>query len=131
MTALVLDTGALVALERDDRRTWARLAVALREGASVQVPAGAVAQAWRDGRRQLRLVRALQHCHEVPLDGPRSRAAGLLCGSSGTADVIDASVAVLAATLARSGSTAVLTSDPSDIGTLLAHLDSTARVTPT
>ena len=96
MTALVLDAGALIALDRNDRGAWAMLRVAADDASTVQVPAGVIAQAWRDGRRQALLARALSHCDEVPLDGVVARAAGLLCGRSGTTDVIDASVALAA-----------------------------------
>ena len=64
-----LDAGALIALDRNDRSVWAMLRVAADAGDTVHVPAGVIAQAWRDGRRQVLLVRALRHCHEVPLDG--------------------------------------------------------------
>ncbi len=128
MTALVLDAGALIALDRNDRGAWAMLRVAADDASTVQVPAGVIAQAWRDGRRQALLARALSHCDEVPLDGVVARAAGLLCGRSGTTDVIDASVALAAAGVARHGDVAIITSDPDDIRRLLSVLDVAARV---
>ena len=122
MTApLVLDTGALIALDRNDRQMWAVLCVAADERRLIQVPTGAIAQAWRDGSRQALLSRALRHCDEIALDGVLARAAGLLCGRAGTVDVVDASVALTASTLARSSDAVVFTSDPSDI----AHLADT------
>ena len=130
MTALVFDTGALVALERNDRNAWAKLMLAITDNAVVQVPAGVIAQAWRDGTRQARLARALKHCDEVPLDGVSARASGMLCAATGTSDVIDASVAVAAATLARHQPTTVLTSDAGDLRLLIGQLGSTARVSP-
>ena len=104
------------------------LRVAADDASTVQVPAGAIAQAWRDGRRQALLSRALAHCNAVPLDGAVARAAGLLCGRAGTADVIDASVALTAAGVARYEAVAVATSDPADIRRLLSALDVAARV---
>lgn len=80
MTAIVLDTGALMALEHDDRRVWELLREAADTEEIVQVPAGVIAQAWRDGSRQVLLVRALAHCDEVPLDGVDARNSGELCG---------------------------------------------------
>ena len=100
------------------------LRVATDEDKLVYVPAGVIAQAWRDGSRQALLSRALRHCDEVPLDGVLARAAGLLCGQAGTADVIDASVVLTASTVARSEDTLVFTSDPNDI----AHLADTLGV---
>jgi hypothetical protein len=117
--ALLLDAGALIALDRNDRRAWALLRVAVEMGSVVAVPAVAVGKAWRDGARQVLLTRALRHCDEVPLDGRSARAAGLLCGRTGTSDVIDASVAVAAAAFARVTDLTILTSDPDDIGKLV------------
>lgn len=130
MTALVLDTSALLALERNDRNTWALLGVSERSGGHIHVPTGVIAHAWRDGRRQTQLARALRHCHEVPLDGPNARATGLLCGATGTSDIVDASVAIAAATLARHQPTTVLTSDADDLRLLLGELGSAARIEP-
>ena len=87
MTTLVLDAGALIALDRNDRTVWAMLRVAAVDATEVSVPAGAIAQAWRDGARQALLARALKHCDEVPLDGALARASGVLCGHADTADV--------------------------------------------
>jgi hypothetical protein len=128
VTTLVLDAGALIALDRNDRGVWAMLRVAADDASMVELPAGVIAQAWRDGRRQALLSRALVHCDEVPLDGVVARAAGLLCGRAGTADVIDASVAVTAAGVARHDEVAIVTSDPDDIRRLLSVLDVAARV---
>lgn len=129
MTALVLDAGALIALDRNDRTAWAMLRIAADDAYTLQVPAGVIAQAWRDGRRQALLARALAHCNEVPLDGPLARAAGLLCGQASTTDVIDATVALAAAGIARHDhDIAVVTSDPSDIRHLMAVLNTTARI---
>jgi hypothetical protein len=128
VTALVLDAGALIALDRNERAVWAMLRVAADDASTVLVPAGAIAQAWRDGRRQALLSRALAHCDEVPLDGVVARAAGLLCGRARTADVIDASVALTAAGVARHEDVAIVTSDPDDMRRLLSLLDAAARI---
>jgi hypothetical protein len=128
MTALVLDTGALIALDRNDRTVWAMLRNAVDESAQVSVAAGVIAQAWSDGARQALLARALAHCDEVPLEGSLARATGLLCGRAGTADIVDASVALIAAARSRTGPTALVTSDPTDLQHLLQTLDATARL---
>lgn len=122
MTALVLDTGALIALDRNDRTVWAMLRNAADDSAQVSVPAGVIAQAWRDGSRQALLARALAHCDEVPLEGALARATGLLCGRANTADIVDASVALIAASRSQTGPTALVTSDPTDIRHLLQTL---------
>jgi hypothetical protein len=128
MTTLVLDTGALIALDRNDRTAWAMLRNAADESAQVSVVAGVIAQAWRDGARQALLARALAHCDEVPLEGALARATGLLCGRAGTADIVDASVALIAAARSRTGPTALVTSDPTDLQHLLQTLDTTVRL---
>ena len=128
MSSLVLDAGALIALDRHDREVWAMLRMATDDARLVQVPAGAIAQAWRHGRRQVLSTRALRHCDEVALDGAIARAAGLLCGNSKTADIVDASVAIAAAGLARRGTVSVLTSDAGEINHLVATLRVTANV---
>lgn len=122
MTALVLDTGALIALDRNDRDVWAMLWVAAQDSSIVHVPAGPIGQAWRDGARQALLARALRHCEEIALDGPAARASGMLCGATDTSDVIDASVAIAAAVLAQTEAVVILTSDPDDLARLAAEL---------
>ncbi len=124
----MLDAGALIALDRNNRGIWAMLRVASDDGEVIHVPAGAIAQAWRDGRRQVLLTRALRHCDELALDGAIARAAGLLCGQSKTTDIVDASVVLAVAGLARRGSVSVLTSDSGDIEHLVATLQITANV---
>lgn len=128
MTALVLDTGALIALDRNDRTAWAILRNAADDSAQVSVPAGVVAQAWRGGSRQALLSRALTHCDEVPLEGSLARATGLLCGRAGTADIVDASVALVAAARSQTGPTALITSDPTDLRQLLHTLNASVRL---
>jgi hypothetical protein len=128
MTALVLDAGALIALDRNDRTVWAMLRNAADDSAEVSVPAGVIAQAWRDGRRQALLARALAHCDEVPLDGPLARAAGTLCGQAGTADIVDASVALVAAARSLGGPAALVTSDPTDLQHLIQTLGTSVRL---
>jgi hypothetical protein len=113
MNGLTLDAGALIAFEKNDRKLVTLLARALELGHALVVPAGALGQVWRDGRRQVRLARLLAS-NEVevePLDDQRARAAGQLCGVMHTSDVIDASVVLCA----RKRSHRIVTSDPADI----------------
>jgi hypothetical protein len=119
---LTLDAGALVAYERDDRSVRERIYTSLRNGGRVIVPAGVLAQVWRDRRRQVLLVRLLREdgVEVVDLDEDAAKASGELCGRTDTSDVIDASVVVCARE--QRGAT-VLTSDPSDIRNLDPTLD--------
>jgi predicted nucleic acid-binding protein len=121
MVGATLDTGALIAIERGDRRLQALLDEAATAGAELAVPAGVVGQAWRGSSRQVRLARflALATVTIVPLDNLQARAAGALCGRAGTVDVIDASVVICA----RARDHGVVTGDRDD----LAALDPTLR----
>ncbi len=98
MSGLTLDTGALIAFERNDRQVVALIAQAIHHDLQVAVPAGVVAQVWRDGRRQVRLARLLgADLIEIEaLDDRRARRAGQLCGVRQTADIVDASVVLCA-----------------------------------
>lgn len=110
---LTLDTGALIAFERGDAKMRQLLREALQAEARVIVPAGVVAQVWRDGRRQveLGLVLRASNVQVDALTAVLAMAVGELCARRRTSDVIDASV-VLAA---RRFGTTVVTSDPDDI----------------
>jgi hypothetical protein len=110
----VYDAGALIAFDNDDRRMWARHKLALDEGTDIHVPAVVVGQAWRDGSRQVQLTRALAGCRADPVGLDVSKAAGVLCGRSATANVVDATVVVMAAVLRA----IIWTSDPRDIRAL-------------
>ena len=115
---IVLDAGALVALDRDDRTMWSDVKAAALAGVDVTVPAAVVAQVWRGSARQARLSRALAGCEVASFDDV-ARAAGVLCGQAGTSDVVDASVAVVAAS---SGADRLYTSDPAHLRHLLQTL---------
>ena len=110
---IVLDAGALIALDRGDRRMIALLHRALAQGRAFRVPAGVVGQAWRDGRVQATLARFLrsEEVEIVPLDEHLARSCGELCGALNAADVIDASVVILA----RERRDLIVTSDPKDL----------------
>jgi predicted nucleic acid-binding protein len=114
LKGLTLDTGALIALERGDERVRALLQRAGADpGTTVQIPAGVLAQVFRDPRRQTRLMRLLKHAHTnvVPFDDATARVVGLMLGLRRGSDVIDASV-VMCARRHRQG---VVTSDPDDL----------------
>ncbi len=56
---LVLDAGALLGIDRDDRRIAGLLELGRRVAADLVTRAPVVGQAWRDGPRQPRSARAL------------------------------------------------------------------------
>jgi hypothetical protein len=93
---LVLDSGALIALERNERPMWVRLKAAEIAGEPPVTHGGVLGQAWRGGPRQARLARVLQGLEVHPLDRALGRSAGELLGKAGASDVIDAAVVLLA-----------------------------------
>jgi predicted nucleic acid-binding protein len=110
---VVLDTGALIAFERNDCRVRTLIELAIAHRAALHVPAGVIVQTWRDGRKQARIARLLGSgsVAVTPLDDDEARAVGALCRTTGASDVVDASVALLA----RRHTARVVTSDPGDI----------------
>lgn len=110
---LTLDAGALIAIERGDRRMIALIKMMGAKGACFRVPAGVVAQVWRNPERQVLLSRflRLRNVSVRSLDDNLARACGVLCAAARTRDVIDASVVITA----REHGDAVVTSDPDDI----------------
>lgn len=126
MSALVLDTGAFVAAERDDRALVARLRAAQRHGVELRSTAIVVAQVWRDAQgRQALLARLLRAVDVRPVDDKAGRAAGELIGRAGTSDPLDATLVLVA----HSGDR-ILTSDPQDIQRLVAAAGRSAAVIP-
>jgi hypothetical protein len=108
---LVLDAGALVAVERDDRLTMALLK---QELVALRVPrthGGVVGQVWRRGvGRQARLARLMPAIEIIGLDAALGRRAGVLLGRARRTDVIDAALVLLA-----EDGDVLLTSDPDDL----------------
>ncbi len=117
---VVLDAGALIAFERADRLMLRLVELAVEHDRVLHVPAGVVAQVWRDGGRQVRLARLIgsSSLEVTPLDLPEAQATGALCGLTDTADIVDSSVALLARRLRAT----VVTSDPQDTRRLGATL---------
>ena len=113
MSETVLDTGALIALERGNRAVGILTDDATRRTETLTVPAGCIAQTWRDPRRQARLATFLKrpNVDVVAMDAEQARHVGLLLAATGTSDITDGHVAVCAL---RLGAT-VVTSDPEDI----------------
>ena len=115
---LVLDAGALIALDRGDRPMWRRFKDAALSGAEPITHGGIVGQAWRGrGPKQALLSRALKAVLVRPLDAALGRAAGELLARSRTTDVVDAALVSLA-----SDGDVIVTSDPRDITRLVSAI---------
>lgn len=107
---LVLDAGALIAIDRDDRRVAGLIELGRRAAAGLVTTAPVVGQAWRDGARQARLARALMMIDVRPVALGDAKDAGDLLRRVDRSDVVDALVALLALPGDQ-----LLTSDPSDL----------------
>jgi hypothetical protein len=115
---LVLDSGALIALEKNDRAMWRRLKSSLVTGEAPVSHGGVIAQAWRGGGpRQALLAKALAAIDVRALDERLGLAAGELLARAGASDVIDAAVVLLA----YDGDD-IVTSDTEDLQPLAAQL---------
>ena len=113
MAGITLDSGGLIALDRDDRCVLVLLARAKETGARVTVPATALAQAIRQPQRQARLARLVRQptTDVVALDRVDGTNVGRLLSASATADIVDAHVVISA----RRAGQQVVTSDPDDL----------------
>jgi hypothetical protein len=110
----VLDAGALICLDGGGREMLVRLRLLQQEHIPVHTSAGAVAQVWRSGQRQVNLARVLPGLDVAPIDQRVAQAIGELLGASKTKDLLDAHVAMLAEPGCR-----VFTSDDADVKALL------------
>lgn len=123
---LVLDAGALLALEKNDRAMWRRLKSARLAGFPPVSHGGVVGQAWRGGGpRQALLATALAGIDIRPLDGDLGRRVGGLLARVGSSDVIDAALVLLA-----EDGDEIVTSDPGDLAALAARADLHVDVIP-
>jgi hypothetical protein len=114
---LVLDAGALQALERRPIRLLVDLQRAHALGLPIRIPAGSLAQSWRGGPRSAALARLLkQPCSVVQVDDRSARQigefiAGVHRPGRSKPDVVDAHVALVT----RTTRSLVWTSDPDDM----------------
>lgn len=113
---LVLDAGALIGIERRDRRVAGLMELGRRAGASLSTVAPVVGQVWRGSARQVDLARSLRLVGTKPTSLDDAKRAGELLAQSDGSDVIDA----LLAGIVMPGDQ-VLTSEPGDIRALLAE----------
>ena len=113
MTGVTFDAGALIALDKNDRRIIALLTRAAEIGARVTIPATVLAQAMRRPPRQARLSRLVRQPRTalVALDGADATQVGMLLAASRTSDIADAHVVICA----RRHAEPIVTSDPDDL----------------
>lgn len=124
---LVLDSGAVIALARNDQRARSVLTAAWEAGAIVSIPAVVLAETVR-GRPQdapvNRVIKAVGDFIDVTEhDG---RAAGHLLGETKMSATIDA---IVVTSTERTGGGSILTGDPDDLRRLTER-NSSVRVVP-
>ena len=118
--ACTLDSGALIAADRNDRRFW-RFSGESDE--LFRVPAVVLTEVWR-GAPNANLARALHGCDVKVIDSELAKAAGLLCARTGTDDPVDALVVACAAHWGDD----ILTADPDDLRPLAAAARIVGRI---
>ena len=108
---LILDAGAFIAAERENREVLARVKHERRLGRTPLTNGGVVAQVWRGGHgKQALLAQLLASTEIAPVDDRLGKLAGMLLAWTGGSDAIDASVVCLAQDWDD-----ILTSDPGDL----------------
>jgi hypothetical protein len=107
----VFDSGALIALERNDRAMWRRLKSASLANEIPITHGGVVGQVWRgSGPRSALLAKALAGLEVRSIDENLGKRAGELLGRAKKSDVIDAALVLLS-----SDGDAIVTSDAADL----------------
>jgi predicted nucleic acid-binding protein len=124
MSGILLDAGAVIAIDRRDRALWTAAKATIERGGEVYIPSTVVAQVWRGLRTQALVARVFDISVIAPFD-PLAREVGKLCGKAKRADICDAHVALVAA---QHDVDAIYTSDPLDIRHLLATIGFPDRV---
>ncbi len=117
LVGVILDSGALILADKNDRRFWAFWKKSLQQGLDLIVPATVLAQSWR-GTGNVKISLVLKSCSVEILSEKSAKNVGELCGKANANDIVDANV-VLAASEKRY---AVLTCDVEDIQILSALL---------
>ncbi len=109
--SVILDAGALLAVERGDREMIAVIKRERGEGRTPLTHGGVIGQVWRGGHgRQANLARLLPGVEVEAIDDSLGRRAGVLLGGASLSDVIDAAVVLIA-----DDGDEIFTSDPADL----------------
>lgn len=113
---LILDSGAIIALARNDPRARAALTAAWEAGVEVATPAVVLAETVRGTAKDAPVNRVLKAVGEViAADEQVGRSAGGLLGAARSRSTIDA---LVVASAVRVGGGVVLTGDPDDVTAL-------------
>jgi hypothetical protein len=119
MTSIILDAGALIAVERNDREFLAAIRTAQQRNIDLRAGANVIGQVWRTGfGRQALLSRFLSGVTVEGVSPEMGYDAGRLLSGAGTNDVVDATVVLMA-----KSTDVIFTSDPDDVELLVRTLD--------
>lgn len=111
---MILDAGVLIAIDRGTQTGRTLLTKVDRLAEPLHTTAAVAAQVWRDGSRQVRLARALSAMTLHPFEPGDIAQVGEALRRSGTADVVDAHLYVVAQRIGHD----ILTSDVDDFASL-------------
>jgi len=110
---LILDSGAVIALSRNDVRARAALAAAREAGVEVSIPSVVVAETVRGSAKDAKVNRVIKSVGDVTTaDEDTGRVAGALLGAAKSTSTIDA---LVVASVIELGGGVVLTGDPEDL----------------
>jgi predicted nucleic acid-binding protein len=113
---LILDSGAVIALSRNDTRARAALAAAWEAGVEVSIPSLVVAETVRGSAKDAPVNRVIRSVGEVTAaDETTGRVAGALLGAATSDSTVDA---VIVASAIDLGGGVILTGDPTDLEAL-------------
>lgn len=110
---LILDSGAVIALSRNDGRARATLAAAWEAGVEVAIPSVVVAETVRGSAKDASVNRVIRSVGAVtPALEDTGRLAGGLLGAARSTSTVDA---LVVASVIEIGGGVVLTGDPGDL----------------
>jgi predicted nucleic acid-binding protein len=93
---IVLDAGALIAVDRGNPEMVALLKREVLAGRVPRTHGAVLGQAWRGSARQANLARVLAAIEIIPVDADLGRRAGALLARARTSDVVDAVLVLIA-----------------------------------
>lgn len=114
---MILDAGVLISIDRREPAAGAVTRWTDEDDLALHTSEAVVAQVWRDGARQAVLAAFLRTVEIHALDD--GRAVGRLLRASGTSDVVDAHLGLLA----RELNDDILTGDVDDLTRVVAALE--------
>ena len=116
---LILDSGAVISLARNEKRAHIYLLRALELNTSVEIPSVVLAETVRGGAKDAPIHRVLKLVGKIPpTTEMHGRVAGELLGKARSSSTVDA---LIVAHAVLGGGAVILTGDPGDLGQLAAR----------